>query len=197
MIKKTISLLVIFISLLFGNDQPADSLLSDNDINVLKKISIIPIKLWQKISYNTPALNCQFEPSCSQFTAMSIAKYGVIKGSILGADRIIRCNPSAYHYHTNIDSGGFHTDGRLLDPVPDKIDLHLPDLATYSSIVPGLGRVLDGKITDGVFSFLLVSSSAYASYQFYQKDKKTGSIIFGLSASIFWISDFYYTLRKK
>ena len=36
---------------------------------------------------------CMFYPSCSEYSYLAIEKYGVIKGSILGFWRIIRCNP--------------------------------------------------------------------------------------------------------
>jgi len=36
---------------------------------------------------------CRFHPSCSQYTYEAIEKYGVIRGSVMGAWRILRCNP--------------------------------------------------------------------------------------------------------
>jgi len=36
---------------------------------------------------------CRFYPSCSQYTYEAIEKYGIIKGSFMGAWRILRCNP--------------------------------------------------------------------------------------------------------
>ena len=36
---------------------------------------------------------CRFEPSCSRYTEQAIVKYGLFKGSWLGAKRISRCHP--------------------------------------------------------------------------------------------------------
>lgn len=56
---------------------------------------------WAK---NTPYRVCIHEPSCSQFTYEAIDRFGLIKGSIMGFFRILRCNP--------LSRGGH-------DPVPD------------------------------------------------------------------------------
>ena len=36
---------------------------------------------------------CRFTPTCSEYTYQAIDKYGLIKGGIKGAYRILRCNP--------------------------------------------------------------------------------------------------------
>ena len=36
---------------------------------------------------------CVFYPSCSEYTWQAINRFGLIKGSILGAWRVVRCNP--------------------------------------------------------------------------------------------------------
>jgi putative membrane protein insertion efficiency factor len=47
--------------------------------------------------------NCRFFPSCSDYAAQAIDRYGAYKGAYLGLKRIIRCHPW--------NPGGF-------DPVP-------------------------------------------------------------------------------
>ncbi|HEY8321895.1 MAG TPA: membrane protein insertion efficiency factor YidD [Candidatus Baltobacteraceae bacterium] len=36
---------------------------------------------------------CRFYPSCSQYAAGAIEKHGVMRGGILAARRLARCNP--------------------------------------------------------------------------------------------------------
>jgi putative membrane protein insertion efficiency factor len=37
--------------------------------------------------------SCRFSPSCSRYTLLAIEKHGVLKGSLMGVWRILRCNP--------------------------------------------------------------------------------------------------------
>ena len=56
----------------------------------LKIICMRLIRFYQKyISKNT----CKYVPSCSQYTMECINNKGVILGILLGAWRILRCNP--------------------------------------------------------------------------------------------------------
>ena len=69
-----------------------------------KSLLILPIRGYQRwISPGIPA-RCRFYPSCSQYAVEAIREYGVVRGLILGAWRILRCNPFC--------RGGY-------DPVPD------------------------------------------------------------------------------
>lgn len=37
--------------------------------------------------------SCRFTPTCSEYAAEAIAKYGLIKGMGLGVRRLLRCHP--------------------------------------------------------------------------------------------------------
>ena len=59
------------------------------------------IRIYQKtisfdhgwLSQLYPGGYCRFRPTCSDYAYQAISKYGVIKGGIMAAWRITRCNP--------------------------------------------------------------------------------------------------------
>ena len=36
---------------------------------------------------------CRYEPSCSEYAKQAVEKHGQIKGSLMAATRLARCNP--------------------------------------------------------------------------------------------------------
>lgn len=36
---------------------------------------------------------CRFQPTCSQYAYAAVSRYGVLKGSLLAAGRVCRCQP--------------------------------------------------------------------------------------------------------
>lgn len=40
-----------------------------------------------------PSGTCKYHPSCSQYAIDALRKHGLVKGSVLAAWRLLRCNP--------------------------------------------------------------------------------------------------------
>ena len=70
----------------------------------MKRLALGAIRLYKR--FISPALPsaCIYTPTCSEYTYQAIERYGVVRGTWLGAKRISRCHP-------------FHQGG--YDPVPD------------------------------------------------------------------------------
>ncbi len=62
-------------------------------MNILKKIFIFPIRLYQKYLSPLKPACCRFTPTCSQYAIEAITEWGVIIGLTLAFWRILRCNP--------------------------------------------------------------------------------------------------------
>ena len=54
---------------------------------------ILLIRGYQKFISPQLGKNCRYYPTCSEYTIQAVDKYGIIKGSILGIIRILKCNP--------------------------------------------------------------------------------------------------------
>ena len=60
---------------------------------VWKSLFILPIKFYQIAISPILPNTCRHLPTCSEYTIEAIKTYGVFKGIIKGAYRILRCNP--------------------------------------------------------------------------------------------------------
>lgn len=74
----------------------------------MKRALLAPIRAYQRwISPGLPR-RCRYEPTCSDYAAQSIRRFGPLRGLLLACWRLLRCNPFSH--------GGF-------DPVPDRFTL--------------------------------------------------------------------------
>jgi putative membrane protein insertion efficiency factor len=58
-----------------------------------RSIAGVPIRLYQRVI--SPALpqRCKYHPSCSAYALQAIRSYGILRGVVLAAWRLLRCNP--------------------------------------------------------------------------------------------------------
>ncbi|MCK9443760.1 MAG: membrane protein insertion efficiency factor YidD [Tissierellaceae bacterium] len=61
----------------------------------MKKIIILIIKFYQKVisRYILTGRSCRFYPTCSDYSIQAYEKYGIVKGTYLSVNRVLRCNP--------------------------------------------------------------------------------------------------------
>ena len=59
----------------------------------LREAFLLPLHLYRRVI--SPALpqRCRYYPSCSAYSVDAIREFGVIRGSVLAAWRVMRCNP--------------------------------------------------------------------------------------------------------
>ena len=195
---KKLILLTLLSSAYARIEYPADSLLKSKNTTFFRKIFIYPVAQWQKISYKSSALNCQFYPSCSNYCSLAIKENGPLFGSIIAMDRITRCNPSALSYHQKINGSYKDEDGRLIDyvkPVSYNQNLNPSLLSSMLAFIPGLGRFHSGRVYDGIYGMLNLLLSAKAYSIAIKTENKPMANIFGGTSAIIYASEVYGSLR--
>jgi putative membrane protein insertion efficiency factor len=54
---------------------------------------VLPIRAYQKVLSPLLPRSCKYHPSCSEYAAQAVTRYGVVRGTVLAAWRLLRCNP--------------------------------------------------------------------------------------------------------
>jgi uncharacterized protein len=77
---------------------------------VLRAVAVAPIRIYQKLVSPLLGPRCKYYPSCSEYAAQAITKFGILRGLVLAGWRVLRCNPWS---HGGIDPV---EDQRLFKP---------------------------------------------------------------------------------
>ena len=78
----------------------------------MKAILLAPIRLYQRLVSPLIPARCKYHPTCSEYAVQAIRRYGVLRGVVLAAGRILRCNPWS---HGGVDPV---EDQKLFGPRP-------------------------------------------------------------------------------
>jgi putative membrane protein insertion efficiency factor len=59
----------------------------------VKLVLVFFVRAYQLILSPLLPPSCRFTPTCSQYTLEAINRHGAVRGSYLGARRLLRCHP--------------------------------------------------------------------------------------------------------
>lgn len=76
------------------------------------RIAVLPIRVYQRLVSPMFGARCKYYPSCSEYAAQAIEKFGILRGLVLAGWRLLRCNPWS---HGGVDRV---EDQRLFKPRP-------------------------------------------------------------------------------
>lgn len=76
---------------------------------MLKRLFILPVRIYQVTISPLLGPHCRHTPSCSQYTIEAIQEWGVLKGIVLGAKRIGRCHPWGTSGYDPVPKRNSHT----------------------------------------------------------------------------------------
>jgi putative membrane protein insertion efficiency factor len=64
--------------------------------SLARAIVAAPIVVYQRVISPAIPRRCKYEPTCSRYAVEAIRRYGIFKGPVLAAWRLLRCNPWSY-----------------------------------------------------------------------------------------------------
>lgn len=176
---------------------PVDSL-KKQDV-FFKSSAISLIKYWQSISHKTPLLDCPFENYCSQYSIDSFKNRGLIIGTFKTTNRLIRCNPLALFCYLRNENGYLIDDSDNMQysiTESSKRSAPLTGFMYFSSIIPGLHKLLLGKWSDSIFTSGII---IYGYYKGTKRIKENSNLHGGITLSIttiIYLSDIYWSIDK-
>jgi uncharacterized protein len=61
-----------------------------------QRVALAPVRLYRRVL--SPALpsRCKYHPSCSAYAVQAVESYGILRGFVLAAWRLLRCNPFSH-----------------------------------------------------------------------------------------------------
>jgi hypothetical protein len=74
-------------------------------VRYIRALLVLPIRVYQRLVSPAIGPHCRYYPSCSEYAAQAVQRYGILRGLVLAGWRLLRCNPWSH--------GGF-------DPVEDQ-----------------------------------------------------------------------------
>ena len=62
-------------------------------MTALRAIFVAPIRIYQRAISPAFGARCRYYPSCSEYAVQAIRSYGILRGLVIAAWRLLRCNP--------------------------------------------------------------------------------------------------------
>jgi putative membrane protein insertion efficiency factor len=62
-------------------------------MTALRALAVAPIRVYQRAISAAFGNRCRYYPSCSEYAVQAIRSYGILRGLVLAAWRLLRCNP--------------------------------------------------------------------------------------------------------
>jgi uncharacterized protein len=76
---------------------PASDFVPDKDLSRAQRLALALVRLYKVLISPMFAGSCRYLPSCSDYAAEAIYRFGVLRGSMLAAARLARCHPLGGH----------------------------------------------------------------------------------------------------
>jgi uncharacterized protein len=62
-------------------------------MNAVRRVAVAPVLAYQRLLSPLLPRRCKYEPTCSRYAVEAIGELGVVRGALVAAWRLLRCNP--------------------------------------------------------------------------------------------------------
>ena len=62
-------------------------------MRAIRWLAVLPIRAYQRVLSPMLGNRCRYYPSCSEYAAQAIGRFGILRGLVLAGWRLLRCNP--------------------------------------------------------------------------------------------------------
>lgn len=62
----------------------------------MTRLAVLLVRVYQRLVSPFLGQRCKYHPTCSAYAVGALREYGLLRGSILAAWRLLRCNPWSY-----------------------------------------------------------------------------------------------------
>lgn len=59
----------------------------------LRELVLLPVQLYRRVISPVLPNRCKYYPSCSTYAVQAVRELGIVRGTVLAAWRLARCNP--------------------------------------------------------------------------------------------------------
>ncbi len=63
---------------------------------MMRRLVAAPIVAYQRVISPAFGRRCKYEPTCSAYAVQAIRQFGILRGLVLAAWRLARCNPFSH-----------------------------------------------------------------------------------------------------
>jgi uncharacterized protein len=61
-----------------------------------QRVALAPVRLYRRVLSPGLPSRCKYYPSCSAYAVQAVETYGILRGFVLAAWRLLRCNPLSH-----------------------------------------------------------------------------------------------------
>jgi uncharacterized protein len=76
-----------------------------------RAVAVGPIVIYQRVISPAIPRRCKYHPTCSRYAVDAIREYGILRGAVLAAWRLLRCNPWSYGGYDPVEAQRVFTIG--------------------------------------------------------------------------------------